>query len=144
PTLGLSLPNCAAPPRPKLVLTAEDIQKALQVLPIRERLIFRLATVEGMRPGEILGLQLQDICPQSVRVARRLYRGDVDSPKTGRGRGVALSPATRALLADWIALLIDQRQHAWVFQSENVSSPLMRDNVQRRFLQPKLAKTGLG
>jgi hypothetical protein len=31
-----------------------------------------------------------------------------------------------------------------VFQSENVSKPLMRDNVQRRCIQPKLATIGLG
>ena len=43
-----------------------------------------------------------------------------------------------------LPLLPDQRPEAWVFQSENVSSPLMRDNVQRRFLQPKLANIGLG
>ena len=29
-------------------------------------------------------------------------------------------------------------------QSENVRNPLMRDNVQRRFIQPKLANIGLG
>ena len=32
----------------------------------------------------------------------------------------------------------------WVVQSENVRNPLMRDNVQRRFIQPKLANIGLG
>jgi integrase len=144
PTLGLSQPSCAAPPREKRVMSAEDIQRAFKVLPLRERLIFRMATIEGMRPGEVLGLQLQDVRPQSVRVSRRVYRGDVDSPKTGRRREVALSPATIALLAEWITTLTDQRPEAWVFQSENVKTPLMRDNVQRRFLQPRLAKIGLG
>ena len=31
-----------------------------------------------------------------------------------------------------------------MFQSENVHSPLIRDNVQRRFIQPKLANIELG
>jgi len=125
-------------------MSGSDVQRALKVLPIRERLIFRLATIEGMRPGEILGLQLQDIAEQSVTVSRRVYEGDVDSPKTGRARVVGLSPATASLLTEWRGLLLDQRPEAWLFQSEKLSSPLNRDNVQRRYIQPKLAKIGLG
>jgi hypothetical protein len=60
--LGLSVPVCAAPCEKK-VLSGADILHALKVLPIRERLIFRLATIEGMRPGEIPGLQLRDVPP---------------------------------------------------------------------------------
>ena len=67
-----------------------------------------------------------------------MYGNDVDSPKTSRTREVALSPATNSLSSEWIAFLADQRPEAWVFQSENVKKPLMRDNVQRRFIQPKL------
>jgi integrase len=144
PTRGLSVSTSATPPAEKRVMSGEDVHRALKVLPTRERLIFRLATIEGMRPGEILGLQLRDLGGLSVRVSRRVYRGTVDSPKTGRAREVALSTATSSLLSDWIAVLADQRPEAWVFQSENVSSPLIRDNVQRRFVQPKLAPIGLG
>ena len=113
----------------------------LKVLPTRERLIFRLATIEGMRPGEILALQLRDFGARSVQVSRRVYRGNIDTPKTGRSREVALSPATHPSL-EWITLLADQRPDAWLFHSENVRSPLIRDNVQRRFMQPKLDKIG--
>ena len=144
PTLGLSVPRFAAEPREKRVMSFEDVGRAMKVLPIRERLIFRLATIEGMRPGEILGLQPRDLDDRSLRVCRRVYRRDVDSPKTGRGREVALSPVTGSLLSEWTTLLTDQRPEAWLFQSENVRSPLMRDNVQRRFIQPKLATIGLG
>src|SRR5262249_23704654 len=88
PTHGLSVPRCAAQPREKRVMSRDDVYRAMKVLPIREKLIFRLATIEGMRPGEILALQLHDLRDQSVKVARRVYRGDVDSPKTGRTREV--------------------------------------------------------
>ena len=137
PTLGLSVPKFAVEPREKRVFSFEDFGRVMKVLPLRERLIVRLATVEGMRPGEILGLQLRDLLDQSMRVRRRVYRGDVDSPKTGRTREAALSPITRSLLSEWTTLLADQRPEAWLFQSEKVTSPLMRDNVQRRFIQPK-------
>jgi integrase len=143
PTMGLSVPVCAAP-REKKVLSWADFSRAMKALPMRERLIFRLATIEGMRPGEIFGLQLRDVREQSVRVERRVYRGDVDSPKRGRAREVALSPISLSLLKEWIPLLTDQRPEAWLFQSENPASPLSRDNVQRRHIQPKLAPLGLG
>lgn len=91
PTLGLSTPRSAKAAGEKRVMSGSDVQRAMKVLPIRERLIFRLATIEGMRPGEILGLQLQDMAEQSVKVARRVYEGDVDVPKTGRARVVGLS-----------------------------------------------------
>ena len=64
-----------------------------------------------MRPGEILGLQLRDVREYSVRVDRRVYRGDVDSPKRGRAREVALSfRQSLFLLDEWVPLpLEDQR-----------------------------------
>jgi integrase len=143
PTLGLAVPVCKVP-REKKVLSWADILRAQKALPNRERLIFRLATIEGMRPGEILGLQLRDLRERSVRVERRVYRGDVDSPKMGRAREVALSSASLSLLKEWIPLLEDQRPEAWVFQSENPASPISRDNVQRRHIQPKLTALELG
>jgi integrase len=144
PTLGLSVPKFVAEPKEKRVMSFEDVRRAMKALPPRERLIFRLATIEGMRPGEILGLQLHDLEEQSVRVRRRVYHGDVDSPKTGRVREVALSPVSGSYFSEWVTFLAHQRPETWLFQSENVRSPLMRDNVQRRFIQPKLATIGLG
>jgi integrase len=81
---------------------------------------------------------------QETAINSRIYRGEVDSPKTGRSREVALSPTSRSLLGEWVTLLSDQGREAWLFPSENQRTPLMRDNVQRRFIQPKLAKIGLG
>jgi integrase len=142
PTLGLTTPRCKDPGK-KPVMSELEVYRALKVLPIRERLIFRLATIEGMRPGEILGLQLQDLGDNSVHVTRRVYRGNIDSPKTGRSRVVGLSPCTASLLSEWRGLFRQQRREAWLFESENPKSPLIRDNVQRRHIQPKLAKVGL-
>lgn len=144
PTLGLCIPSAVRPAAVKRWLSFQEVQKILQVLPMRERLIFRLATIEGMRPGEILGLQIHDFTGRSLRVSRRVYRNNVDTPKNGRSREVALSGATASLISEWIKLQVDQGPEAWIFQSENVKRPLMRDNVQRRFLQPKLETIGLG
>lgn len=144
PTLGLCIPSVAVPAVEKRWLSFQEVQQILQVLPVRERVIFRLATIEGMRPGEILGLQIRDFAGRSLRISRRVYRNDVDTPKNGRPREVALSGPTASLLEEWIGMQLDQRLEAWIFQSENVKRPLMRDNVQRRFLKPKLENIGFG
>jgi integrase len=61
--------------------------------------IVRLATWEGMRPGEILALQMGDLDDDSVWVRRRVYKGDIDEHKTKRSaRRVALTVGTLALL----------------------------------------------
>ena len=53
PVLALHTPRCK-PGRVRQVAT--EVRRALEVLPLRERVIFRLGVFEGMRPGEILGL----------------------------------------------------------------------------------------
>jgi len=53
------IPKCKAP-KPKPVMTPEDVERVEKSLDIRERLIFWLATGGGrMRPGEIEGLKVE-------------------------------------------------------------------------------------
>ena len=51
----------------------------ITALDVREQIIVRLATFEGMRPGEILGLQRGDIDLNegSLLVRRRVYPGEM-------------------------------------------------------------------
>jgi hypothetical protein len=51
PANGLVMPNCKDA-APKRTITADDVLRSQMILPIRERLIFRLAVCEGMRPGD--------------------------------------------------------------------------------------------
>src|SRR5712691_4367167 len=84
------------------VLTPEQVQQILAVLPVREQLIVRLALFSGTRPGEILALQWKHIAEDHVDVVHRIYRGKLDRPKSERSkRTVALSSATRNLMAEW-------------------------------------------
>jgi integrase len=116
----------------------------MSVLELRERLIVRFATFEGMRPGEILGLQAGDIDGNSVWVRRRLYKGNIDVPKTRRSmRQVALSAATVELLGHWVEQVPETRPDAWLFPAVTLNSPVRRDNVWRRNMLPQLKKVGL-
>ena len=51
PTSGLYTPKCKSPAE-KRVMSRENIVLALNTLDLRERLIFRMAVFDGMRPGE--------------------------------------------------------------------------------------------
>jgi integrase len=46
-------------------------------------------------------------------------------------------------IAAWKTFALDDGPDAWVFPSEK-NTPLSRDNVWRRFMQPKFAEVGLG
>lgn len=142
-TSGLHTPRCVEP-KLKLIMTGQQIKRCLGVLPIRERLIVRLTLYEGMRPGEVLGLQAGDVRDGALWVRRRVYRGEIDDPKVRRShREVALSKGTASLLTEWVSSLSNRGPEAWLFPSETGSTPVGRDNIWRRNIQPVLAKAGL-
>jgi integrase len=124
PTDGLITPNCKAPVA-KRIISVENMRRAQMVLDIRERLIFRLAVCEGMRPGEIVGLQVGDFHDGMIHVERRIYRGKVDVPKSRRSRRpIPPTETTRLLLMQWLDLLQDRTDRAWLFPSEKATTPL--------------------
>ena len=93
PAVTLYTPRDCQPGREKRVLTSDEFMRMLTVLDLREKVMVRLATIEGMRPGEITALKVGDLELSEFRinVRRRLYRGNIDDPKTGRSkREVAL------------------------------------------------------
>jgi len=96
-----------------------------------------------MRPGEILALQLGDLDDDSVWVRRRVYKGDIDEPKTKRStRRVALTVGTLALLDQWKLRLLGSPPETWIFGSEK-GTPMRRDNIWRKSMYPKLKPVGL-
>jgi integrase len=144
PARSLYTPKRCKPDRPRHVLTPAQLIEMVKALDLREQVIARLAMCEGMRPGEILALQIGDCGSDAIFVRRRVYNGDLDLPKTKRSiRQVALSTGTVALLNAWMSQLKNRSAEAWLFPSENETSPLRRDNVWRRNMYPKLTDAGL-
>lgn len=143
PATTLYTPRVCKASREKRVLSPEQMAQMGEVLGLRERLVSRLATWEGMRPGEVLALQVGDVELDCVWVRRRLYRGNIDTPKTKRSfRQVALSEQTATLLKAWLALQPEEPT-AWLFPSENPATPIRRDNIWRRSMEPQLKTVGL-
>ena len=82
----------------------------------------------GMRPGEIFGLKWHHDRGEHIDIEQRVYRGQIDSPKTNRSiRSVALSEGLQSVIAQWRALSGDPGPEAWVFPSETRRTPLSKD-----------------
>jgi integrase len=144
PTAALYTPK-AAETSPARVMTKEEVERYFEPLDQRERVIAHLAIFAGMRPGELLGLQRRHVSGDAtqIRVEQRLYRGDIDTPKTDAStRTVAIPPKTANQLKGWMELVAASPK-AWVFASENPATPIWRDNLWRRHMLPNLEKVGL-
>jgi integrase len=89
-------------------MNKEEVEHYITALPIRERVIAHLALFAGMRPGEILALQRRHISADGCQLSieQRVYRGDIDTPKTDSStRLVAIPPRTAHQLREWMRLL---------------------------------------
>ena len=144
PAKLLFVPREARKPE-RLVMNIEEVRLCLAVLDQRAGLIVKLALLAGMRPGEIFGLTCGSLRKNYADITQRVYRGDVDSPKTSNSiRHAALPDTVIADVQTWIATLPDKSEKAWVFPSENMKTPILKDNIWRRDIGPNLEKVGLG
>ena len=127
------------------VMLIEEVRLCFEVLDLRERLISKMAILAGMRPGEIFALRWGRLNKEYADVTQRVYRGDLDSPKTAlSARRVAFSNNLLAEIAAWKELSLDVRANAWVFPSEKTHLPIRKDNLWRRYARPHLKAVGLG
>jgi integrase len=142
PTKGLINPRCK-PAGEKKTITVDELLRGQMVLPLRERLILRLTVCEGLRPGEIMGLQPRDYHDEMIHIQRRDYRGVIDVPKSRRSkRPMPPTPITAALLDQWLDLHLGQPD-GWLFPSETGKTPLSYSNLWRRRIKPALASVGI-
>ena len=131
-------------PRSRNVLNAEQVQQILSVLALREQLAVRLAIFSGMRPGEIIALQWKHVHDDHVDIEQRVYRGKIDRPKTTRSkRQAAISPDTQVTLRQWREKTYANDPEGWLFPSEKLTTPVGRDNIWRRNIEPSLKKIKL-
>ena len=143
PAVALFTPRQIKAGRARKVLTPEQSEVMISALGMREQIIVRLATWEGMRPGEILALQFGDLDEDCLWVRRRLYKGNLDKPKNERSaRQVALTEGTVMLLHEWVQASSTGRTDGWLFPSEN-GHPIRRHNVWHRYILPLLTPLGL-
>lgn len=143
PALMLFTPRQCSKPEHRS-MSVDEVRRAFAVLELRERLICKLTVFAGLRPGEILGLRRTRLTENTADIQERIYRGQLDTPKTRRSvRLVALSASVREDLESWLAVS-PSGPEAWLFPSEKLVTPLSTNNALYRYIRPRLKKVGLG
>ena len=126
-------------------MAIEDVERAMKSLEFREQVMFHLAVFSGMRPGELLALQRENVSADGkvILVRQRVYRGEINSPKNGLIRKVAAGPRTAAILRDWMEGAVETDPASYVFAGET-GKPLWRSTLLEDHIKTKLEPIGLG
>jgi integrase len=137
-------PDC--PMAQKAMMCAEDVKKAIAALTtVRERVVFELIVLSGLRVSEVFGLRRGRVCDGYAKIAERVCRRDIDRPKSRRAtRNAALSKIVQADLKLWLESSPDTGSDGWLFPSETMKTAIGSDNVMARHIRPKLRAVQLG
>jgi integrase len=93
---------------------------------------------------EIFALRRSGLEEEYADITQRIYRGQVDTPKTFNSRRyAALGSGLSSWIREWLDKLPEERPGAWVFPSERDTTPLSKDNCWRRNFVPRLETVGL-
>ena len=147
PAAGLRLPGRKAGPEERVkALSEQELAALLAAAPDGwPRLFLRFLADTGLRIGEAIALTWQrvDLAERRVKVRERLYRGELDAPKSSYGRReVPLSPGlASALRAHRLASPFSQDGDL-VFATRT-GTPHRPENLRRRLLVPAALAAGL-
>jgi integrase len=138
--------------RKQRALSVEEVQLLAEHLEEPARTVFILAVTTGVRIGELLGLQVEDVDLSCgiIKIQRSVSRGQVDVTKTeGSTRQVPIPPVLLDVLTAHIngaalsARSENERQPAnWLFPSE-AGTPLSDRNLINRHIYPVSKKLGI-
>jgi integrase len=124
-------------------VTLAQYLRAWTVLDERERLACDL---DLLRVARIGGLWVENgdlLQPGAILVRRSWYKGDINPTKTDEIRKVGVVAEIFERLIAWMATLPEENNEGWVFPSERIVTPLLPDNVLRRYIHPRLGPLGL-
>lgn len=122
------------------IWTAEELQRILLAVRPDVNLIIRTLVWTGMRISECLGLRWKnvDLKRGLIKVVERQCRGDVDAPKSAKGRRLLVLGE----LADEYAALRGSAGDDDLVFSDN-GEPYVDCELLANYLSPLLAKMGL-
>ena len=125
-------------------LTPDEVRMLLDAANVDDYALLATACMTGMRQGELLALQWDDLDWRSgtIRVRRSLYRGTFVDPKSARSvRTIGMSKRLAAVLMEH---KVSAPYSPWdlVFCSKD-GTPLDQANLYNRMLQPTLRRAGL-
>ena len=143
--LKLSLPKRMRKPSNRF-LSLEEIAVLDRDLPSRERLIFRLLALLGLRPGELFARRWRDWLGDRFLIEDAVYRGQIDDPKTENSKGFVWLPRIlQQNLADYKITCRCAEPDDFIFRAEHGKSgrPMDTHNYLRRVFKPACCALGV-
>jgi integrase len=131
--------------RPHRFLNVDEVQRLITACDEPTRTIVLLATMAGLRIGEILALRWKriDFIGESLVVAETCYKGKFGTPKTRASRReVPISPAVVEALKAQYLRSASGSPDGLVFSTRH-GGPLASNNLRRRGLQAVCKRAGL-
>ena len=144
PVRGVKMPERTLK-RPHRFLTAEEVRRLIAASKEPIHTIVLLATMTGLRIGEILALRWGrvDLLRGTLLVAETCYKGHFGSPKTRASkREVPLAPAVVRELKACYSRSAERSPSALVFAT-NHGAPLAADNRRKKALRTACKRAGL-
>jgi integrase len=115
-------------------MTLDEVRQMFSVLGLRERAIAGFGVLAGMRPGEIFALTRSRAQGEFANIQQRVYRGEIDTPKTFKSRRLAaLGVGLLDWIRQWMEMLPDSGPDGWLFPSERGTTPIARDNLRLKW-----------
>lgn len=137
--------SAQVPLQEKRVMNLRQTAMMLAAFDCREALVIRLATLSGMRPGEIFALQWKNCHENHVVIEKRVYNGEIGTVKRPKSnRQAAISRSTLLTLQKWRSMLPEAEEGDWVFPSEDFKRPASFNAFFRDHLRQRLSEIGLG
>lgn len=129
----------------KIVLvTTEQYQELLPLLPQHCRVMVTLAMCMGLRVSEILGLRWEDVDldEATLQVRRSVVNGHVEDTKTLASEDeLPLHPDLVDVLREWREAELPV--NGWLFDNIDTGKPYHADTMRQRHLNKAAAKIGL-
>jgi len=144
PVRGVKMPERTLK-RPHRFLTMDEVRRLIGALEEPVRTIVMLATMTGLRIGEILALRWGriNLAAGTLRVEETCYHGRFGTPKTKASRRELPLPSAvvQALLAHR-SRSSGTSEEALVFCTSN-GTPIASNNLRKRQLHPACLRAGL-
>lgn len=144
PVRGIKMPERTLK-RPHRFLTMDEVRRLITASAEPVRTIVMLATMTGLRIGEILALRWgrTNLVAGTLRVEETCYHGRFGTPKTRASRReLPLPSAVVQTLLTHRARSSDTSDGALVFCTSN-GTPLASNNLRKRQLRPACLRAGL-
>jgi integrase len=120
----------------RTILKPEDVLAIVRKLEEPYATLVLFLAVTGLRVGEAIAIKWSDFDGDVLHVSRRIYEGQVDSPKTkSSNRNLPIPPA---LLSRMRTLGGSE----WVFRATN-GSPVNPGNALKRYIRPAVQALGI-